>query len=142
MAQARYKQDMPPPGGYGRINIERIPAKTLLKSPLVIGGSTIIAFVSAKYYYRRRHFLQLYNLERNDVEVSIQPFLLAERDRRLLKHLHKNYEEEKEIMKDVPGWEVCTVKAHALKHTQKVAKSSRIGCGIVVWRKNLISMTN
>ena len=38
----------------------------------------------------------------------MQPFLVAERDRRWLSVMRKNREMEEEVMKDVPGWKVGT----------------------------------
>lgn len=106
MAQTRYKQDMPPPGGYAKISIERILPRSYFKSPYMIGGSLLATLIMYKEYLKNRDRLRLWNLETNDVFVSLQPFLVAERDRAYLKHIRKNYEEEKLIMKDVPEWEV------------------------------------
>lgn len=41
-------------------------------------------------------------------KIALEPFLLAESDRTLLKTLWVNREEERELMKDEPGWVVGT----------------------------------
>ena len=47
-------------------------------------------------------------LEDASAVAALEPMLLAERDRELLKQLRKNRAAEAELMKDVPGWEVGT----------------------------------
>ncbi|VDK89644.1 unnamed protein product [Dibothriocephalus latus] len=44
--------------------------------------------------------------ENREVRIALMPFLIAEQQRMYLKHLIKNRDYEKELMKDVPGWEV------------------------------------
>ncbi|XP_043286503.1 NADH dehydrogenase [ubiquinone] 1 alpha subcomplex subunit 13 [Venturia canescens] len=101
-------QDLPPPGGYQTIPTER----TRLKS--VIGWKTgIAAFVvtnvfgwivySIKYRdYKRRQ------IEMRSARLALIPILWAERDRAFLKQTIKNRDEEADLMKDYPGWEVGT----------------------------------
>ncbi|XP_059846972.1 NADH dehydrogenase [ubiquinone] 1 alpha subcomplex subunit 13 isoform X2 [Hypanus sabinus] len=50
---------------------------------------------------RRR--LQIEDLE---ARIAMMPLLQAEQDRRYLRLLRENLEEEAKIMKDVPGWKV------------------------------------
>ena len=55
------------------------------------------------------------NIRKNEIEMrsakmAIYPMLLAERDREYLKQLRRNRDAEAELMRDVPGWEVCQYK--------------------------------
>ncbi|KAF7267591.1 hypothetical protein GWI33_019203 [Rhynchophorus ferrugineus] len=86
---AEFKQDMPPPGGYRPISFKRVPAKGLFN------GYTLFAV-----HHRE--------LESKGASLAIYPLLLAERDRAYLKQLRRNREEERELMKNVPGWKVGT----------------------------------
>ncbi|MBN3278207.1 NDUAD dehydrogenase, partial [Polyodon spathula] len=52
---------------------------------------------------RERRRLQIEDLE---ARISLLPLLQAEHDRRTLRMLRQNLEEEAKIMKDVPGWKV------------------------------------
>jgi NADH dehydrogenase (ubiquinone) 1 alpha subcomplex subunit 13 len=45
------------------------------------------------------------------------PLLIAERDREFLKQYRINREEERELMKDVPGWVVGTWYGEPIYHT-------------------------
>jgi hypothetical protein len=46
-------------------------------------------------------------------------FRLAETDRIYLKHLRALRDEERELMKDVPGWQVGTLFGEPIYHKQK-----------------------
>ncbi|KAF7635281.1 C34b2.8 [Meloidogyne graminicola] len=78
-----FRQEMPPFGGYRPFNVNRTYAKTLW-------GRNGIYF------------------EDNDLGNAMEPFLLAERDRIVLRIMKKNRELEKDLMKEVPGWKVGT----------------------------------
>lgn len=52
---------------------------------------------------RERRRLQIEELE---ARIGLLPLLQAEHDRRTLRMLRENLEEEAVIMKDVPGWKV------------------------------------
>ncbi|TSP09071.1 NADH dehydrogenase [ubiquinone] 1 alpha subcomplex subunit 13 [Bagarius yarrelli] len=81
MAASKVKQDMPPPGGYGPIDYKRNLPKRGLSGQ-----------------YTR---LLIEDLE---ARIALLPLLQAEHDRRTLRMLRENLEEEAVIMKDVPGW--------------------------------------
>ncbi|KAH9376962.1 hypothetical protein HPB48_002723 [Haemaphysalis longicornis] len=53
-------------------------------------------------------YFRLIDVEAADGYNAIQPLMLAEQDRLYLKQLKKNREEERELMKNVPGWAVGT----------------------------------
>lgn len=107
VAQSRL-QDLPPEGGYKPFNYKRVPLKPFLSTKLMIGG---FLFISASAFYV--YFLTDKEFLRDSVEMRssrnvIMPVLIAERDRAYLKQLRRNRDDEAELMKNVPGWEVGT----------------------------------
>lgn len=56
------------------------------------------------YFVRKRKRLEL--SEEFDSRIALMPFVKAESDRLVLKQCIKMREAEKEIMKDVPHWEL------------------------------------
>ncbi|CAM2109153.1 NADH dehydrogenase [ubiquinone] 1 alpha subcomplex subunit 13 isoform X4 [Caretta caretta] len=106
MAAAKVKQDMPPPGGYGPIDYKRhLPRRGLSGYSLfAIGiGSLLLGYYNLVKWNRERRRLQIEDLE---TRIALFPLLQAESDRRTLRLLRENLEEEAKIMKDVPGWKV------------------------------------
>ncbi|XP_029039387.1 NADH dehydrogenase [ubiquinone] 1 alpha subcomplex subunit 13 [Osmia bicornis bicornis] len=101
-------QDLPPEGGYSPIQTERIKLRR------VIGGRLGIALfytvsIGASYLY----YLNLRDVRRSEIEMrssrlAIYPLLEAERDRALLKHMRRLRDEEADLMKNYPNWEVGT----------------------------------
>lgn len=59
-------------------------------------------------YYLNCKAVKNRELESKGASLAIYPLLLAERDRAYLKQLRYNREEERELMKNVPGWKVGT----------------------------------
>lgn len=101
-------QDLPPDGGYKPFNYKRVPLKPFLNAKLLIGGYIGIS-TAAMYVYQ----LTATELKRQDIEMRssrnvVIPILLAERDREYLKQIRRNRDDEAELMKNVPGWEVGT----------------------------------
>lgn len=47
-------------------------------------------------------------MEMDESRSCIEPLLLAEQDRIVLRQYRANRDEEEKLMKDVPGWEVGT----------------------------------
>ncbi|KAF9057919.1 GRIM-19 [Panaeolus papilionaceus] len=97
---------MPPAGGFGAIKYKRnLP----YKGPgayVILGGVTAIC---AYGFYR----LGKGNLERRELQrekvwsrIHLVPMLMAEGDRKAYAAQQAGLQLEKEIMKDVPGWEV------------------------------------
>ncbi|XP_034611155.1 NADH dehydrogenase [ubiquinone] 1 alpha subcomplex subunit 13 [Trachemys scripta elegans] len=106
MAAVKVKQDMPPPGGYGPIDYKRhLPRRGLSGYSLfAIGiGSLLLGYYNLVKWNRERRRLLIEDLE---TRIALFPLLQAESDRRTLRLLRENLEEEAKIMKDVPGWKV------------------------------------
>ncbi|XP_053869610.1 NADH dehydrogenase [ubiquinone] 1 alpha subcomplex subunit 13 [Malaclemys terrapin pileata] len=106
MVAVKVKQDMPPPGGYGPIDYKRhLPRRGLSGYSLfAIGiGSLLLGYYNLVKWNRERRRLQIEDLE---TRIALFPLLQAESDRRTLRLLRENLEEEAKIMKDVPGWKV------------------------------------
>ncbi|XP_016298439.1 NADH dehydrogenase [ubiquinone] 1 alpha subcomplex subunit 13-like isoform X2 [Sinocyclocheilus anshuiensis] len=61
------------------------------------------------------------HIEELEARISLLPLLQAEHDRRTLRMLRENLEEEAVIMKDVPGWKVLAPPALGEKvfHTDR-----------------------
>lgn len=100
-----YRQDMPPTGGFESLKYKRnLP----YKGPgayVLLGGVTAIC---AYGFYR----LGKGNLERRELQrekvwsrIHLVPLFLAEGDRDMYRRQQAAIAREKEIMKDVPGWE-------------------------------------
>uniref|UniRef100_A0A0X3Q322 NADH dehydrogenase [ubiquinone] 1 alpha subcomplex subunit 13 n=1 Tax=Schistocephalus solidus TaxID=70667 RepID=A0A0X3Q322_SCHSO len=103
---ATFKQEMPPPGGYALFNVFNKTVRKPLNGLYLIAALYACTFVGIKLrdwgYARREARLN----ENREVRIALTPFLLAEQQRMYLKHLVRNQDYEKELMKDVPGWEV------------------------------------
>ncbi|XP_013789118.1 NADH dehydrogenase [ubiquinone] 1 alpha subcomplex subunit 13-like [Limulus polyphemus] len=108
MAEVNYKQDMPPKGGYAPIVFQNIPVKKYFNGYTMFAGFAAITSFSFYMYYQNFKRRRLLKIERQDAINALEPILLAERDRSYLKQLRRNVEEEAELMKNVPGWEVGT----------------------------------
>eukprot|EP01111_Echinosteliopsis_oligospora_P019343 TRINITY_DN932_c0_g1_i1.p1 TRINITY_DN932_c0_g1~~TRINITY_DN932_c0_g1_i1.p1 ORF type:complete len:127 (-),score=32.85 TRINITY_DN932_c0_g1_i1:55-435(-) len=105
--EARFVQDVAPKGGYPLQNynsyLQRGRGPTGLQFAGMIVASTVIGF---GLYFRQRNNYRLIQ-ERNQREkLAVVPYLQAETDRRYLKQLKKEQDEEAAVMKDVPGWVV------------------------------------
>ncbi|XP_071434141.1 NADH dehydrogenase [ubiquinone] 1 alpha subcomplex subunit 13 [Pithys albifrons albifrons] len=106
MAAPKVKQDMAPPGGYGPIDYKRhLPRRGLSGYSLfAIGvGSLLLGYYTLIRWNRERRRLLIEELE---ARIALMPLLQAESDRRTLRLLRQNLDEEAKIMKDVPGWKV------------------------------------
>ena len=103
-------QDMPPAGGYRKLDMTRYLSKTGIdRGPkgwqLWAGSAVIIAYG----YYK----VGQYNIERNQqkmqerkVRYALAPVLQAEADREYMVRETANLKKEAEVMKDVAGWQV------------------------------------
>ncbi|KAF4076422.1 hypothetical protein AMELA_G00214920 [Ameiurus melas] len=106
MAASKVKQDMPPPGGYGPIDYKRNLPKRGLSGYSLFGigiGAMLFGYWRLFKWNRERRRLHIEDLE---ARIALLPLLQAEHDRRTLRMLRENLEEEAVIMKDVPGWKV------------------------------------
>ncbi|TCD67569.1 hypothetical protein EIP91_012266 [Steccherinum ochraceum] len=96
---------MPPAGGFEAIKYKRNLPFRGPSGVVILGGVTAVC---AYGFYR----LGLGNLERRELQrektwsrIHLVPLLLAEADRDAYRRQQAALEREKEIMKDVPGWE-------------------------------------
>ncbi|XP_056912094.1 NADH dehydrogenase [ubiquinone] 1 alpha subcomplex subunit 13 [Takifugu flavidus] len=106
MAGSKVKQDMPPPGGYAAFDYKRNLPKRALSGYSLFGigiGLMVFGYWRLFKWNRERRRLQIEELE---ARIALYPLLQAEQDRRTLRLLRENLEEEAFIMKDVPGWKV------------------------------------
>ncbi|XP_076847443.1 NADH dehydrogenase [ubiquinone] 1 alpha subcomplex subunit 13 [Brachyhypopomus gauderio] len=106
MAASKVKQDMPPPGGYGPIDYKRNLPKRGFSGYSMFGiGIAVMVFGYYKVFTWNRQ-RRLFCIEELETRIALLPLLQAEQDRRTLRMLRENLEEEAIIMKDVPGWKV------------------------------------
>ncbi|XP_059846971.1 NADH dehydrogenase [ubiquinone] 1 alpha subcomplex subunit 13 isoform X1 [Hypanus sabinus] len=106
MASVKVTQDLPPPGGYGPVDYKRNVPRRGLSGYSMFGigvGILIFGYWRLFKWNRERRRLQIEDLE---ARIAMMPLLQAEQDRRYLRLLRENLEEEAKIMKDVPGWKV------------------------------------
>ncbi|XP_018421429.1 PREDICTED: NADH dehydrogenase [ubiquinone] 1 alpha subcomplex subunit 13 [Nanorana parkeri] len=106
MAASKVKQDMPPPGGYGPVDYKRnLPRRGFSGYTMfAVGiGVMIYGYYSIGMWNRERRRRYIEDLE---ARLALMPLLQAEYDRRVLRALRINLEQEAIIMKDVPGWKV------------------------------------
>ncbi|XP_008280447.1 NADH dehydrogenase [ubiquinone] 1 alpha subcomplex subunit 13 [Stegastes partitus] len=106
MAGSKVKQDMPPPGGYAAFDYRRNIPKRGLSGYSMFGitiGVMLFGYYKLFKWNRERRRLLLEELE---ARIALMPLMQAEYDRRILRSLRENLEEEAIIMKDVPGWKV------------------------------------
>ncbi|XP_056374192.1 NADH dehydrogenase [ubiquinone] 1 alpha subcomplex subunit 13 [Hyla sarda] len=106
MAASKVKQDMPPPGGYGPVDYKRnLPRRGFSGYTMfAIGiGALLFGYWRIGTWNRERRRLYIEDLE---TRLALLPLFQAESDRRTLRVLRENLEQEAIIMKDVPGWKV------------------------------------
>ncbi|XP_026169365.1 NADH dehydrogenase [ubiquinone] 1 alpha subcomplex subunit 13 [Mastacembelus armatus] len=106
MAGSKVKQDMAPSGGYAPFDYKRNLPKRGLSGYSMFGigiGLMVFGYWRLFKWNRERRRLQIEELE---ARIALLPLLQAEHDRRVLRMLRENLEEEEILMKDVPGWKV------------------------------------
>jgi len=109
---------MPPPGGFEAVRYKRsLPIRG--PSGLVIFGG--VAAVCAYGFYK----VGQGNLEKRELRrelawsrIHVVPLLLAEQDRDAYRRNVAAMAREREIMKDVKGWEVGKSAYHTSRYTQ------------------------
>lgn len=74
------------------------------------------------------YYLTAKKVKRDEIEMRsaqnvIFPLLIAERDREFLRQLRRNRDEEAELMKNVPGWEVRFI-LHSTEETLSIKSFS------------------
>jgi len=108
MSQSKIKQDMPPPGGYRPIQYLRIPAKTYFSGKTMFFGFVVMQ-IGAWYILKLNDWLvRRWDTEERGCRMAMLPMLLAEKERLYLKNARHLRDEERRVMKDVPGWVVGT----------------------------------
>ncbi|XP_030258619.1 NADH dehydrogenase [ubiquinone] 1 alpha subcomplex subunit 13 [Sparus aurata] len=115
MAGSKVKQDMPPPGGYASFDYKRNLPKRGLSGYSMFGigvGIMVFGYWRLFKWNRERRRLQIEDME---ARIALMPLLQAEQDRRTLRMLKENLEEEAIIMKDVPEWKV----GESVFHTER-----------------------
>ncbi|XP_077331559.1 NADH dehydrogenase [ubiquinone] 1 alpha subcomplex subunit 13 [Lithobates pipiens] len=115
MAASKVKQDMPPPGGYGSVDYKRnLPRRGFSGFTMFaigIGVSMYGIWSVGKWNRERRRLF----IEEQESRIALMPLIQAEDDRRVLRTLRKNLEEEAIIMKGVPGWKVGESAFHTAR---------------------------
>jgi len=114
----KFRQDMPPEGGYGRIFVQRTFPRINSKTGTRIAAAITILFFGG--YFKYRAFMKAhmrFQIENNDVRMVTEAFHTAERDRMWLNHIRKLRDQERELMKDVPGWRVGTFYGEPIFYT-------------------------
>ncbi|KAE8747670.1 hypothetical protein FOCC_FOCC005649 [Frankliniella occidentalis] len=102
-------QDLPPPGGFGKVSYEKVPHRTFFNGSRIALTAFVSYAVGSVLYTMSCQRLKKIYLEQKSGQIATQPFLLAERDRQLLRQMRRNRDAEAELMKDVEGWEVGTL---------------------------------
>lgn len=74
----------------------------------MIGAYVAVTAVGLGIYYLTAKKVRRDEIEMRSAQNVIYPILIAERDREFLRQLRRNRDEEAELMKNVPGWEVGT----------------------------------
>merc|ERR1712088_489481 len=103
-------------GGPGE-HYKGIPARQIVNAPILF-GTFVVTQVYAFWAYSRwkqRTFRQ--RIEERAAQLALEPMMLAERDREYLKQLRRNRDCERDLMKDVEGWEVGTYFGQPLYKT-------------------------
>ncbi|CAD5206214.1 unnamed protein product [Bursaphelenchus okinawaensis] len=108
MPNKGYRQDLPPEGGYRKFNWERTYARKLFRPIIVIPVISAACTYGVYQTWSQQRQLITRKFEDTDLHTAMEPFLKAERDRKYLKTVKRNFELEEEIMKDVPGWQTGT----------------------------------
>jgi len=105
----KFRQDMPPQEGYAKIYTQRtyprIGSKIGKRVGLGFGGLFLVGYF-LHLAGRASHMRWL--VENNDVRMVTTAFHNAERDRIWLNFLRDLRNQERDLMKDVPGWRTGT----------------------------------
>uniref|UniRef100_A0A8C1LQM9 NADH dehydrogenase [ubiquinone] 1 alpha subcomplex subunit 13 n=1 Tax=Cyprinus carpio TaxID=7962 RepID=A0A8C1LQM9_CYPCA len=109
MAASKVKQDMPPTGGYGTcVYIIYKSNQFFLNIFMYIMFGVGVGLLVFGYWrlFRWNRERRRLHIEELEARVALLPLLQAEHDRRTLRMLRENLEEEAVIMRDVPDWKV------------------------------------
>ena len=105
---AAIRQDVAPPGGYAPINYTRIPARTLFNGPRLVAAFLAVHLAGlAHFRYKQRQF-ERRTVEENSARMAMEPMLLAEYDRQLIREVGRARADEEELFEGQDWWEVGT----------------------------------
>ncbi|PWN24384.1 GRIM-19 [Jaminaea rosea] len=116
MSGVPYNQDLPPQGGYQPIRYKRnLPARG--PGGLAIFGG-VLAICTYGFYKVATGNIEKRELAREHAwsRIHLVPLLQAEADRDSYRREQANLAREKEIMKDVPGWEAGKSVYHSQRY--------------------------
>ncbi|XP_033634945.1 NADH dehydrogenase [ubiquinone] 1 alpha subcomplex subunit 13-like [Asterias rubens] len=99
-----FKQDMPPKGGYPPLDYKRALPKRGISGYLMFAACGASMLIGTAIFSRGNQRRRRQAREQQECFYGITPLLKAEDDRRVLKLLKTNHEQEAIIMKDVPDW--------------------------------------
>uniref|UniRef100_A0A914I9R6 NADH dehydrogenase [ubiquinone] 1 alpha subcomplex subunit 13 n=1 Tax=Globodera rostochiensis TaxID=31243 RepID=A0A914I9R6_GLORO len=106
----KFRQDLPPEGGYPKFNWSRTYPKIFWTPGRTMLFSCILPTFYG-YFHNFRHTplsIKTQYFEDHDISNALEPFMMAERDRQVLRIMKRNRELEEEVMKDEPGWKTGT----------------------------------
>jgi NADH dehydrogenase (ubiquinone) 1 alpha subcomplex subunit 13 len=115
-----FKQDGPPAGGFPAINTRRsLPAGGMSSLAMFAGGSIVMIWGYYKMIMNNRA-LKTLKMEQHDLELSVLPFLTHESDCKTKYLNEKQLENEKDLMRDVPGWQ-AGASVYATRYLQPMS---------------------
>ncbi|VVC26531.1 GRIM-19 [Cinara cedri] len=103
-----FKQDMPPEGGYRKVNFARVFPKPFASTRALVGTYLVSTGIGFYLYLLNDKEIDHYQIESRSALIALKPLLDAEADRDYLKQLRKNRDVENKLMKDVKGWKTGT----------------------------------
>ncbi|XP_053406290.1 NADH dehydrogenase [ubiquinone] 1 alpha subcomplex subunit 13-like [Mercenaria mercenaria] len=115
---ATYRQDRAPPGGYKDIDWTRVTRKRV-SGVKILGGILAMKAVGFTWLYFVQKKQRLEWVEEYDSRVALVPFITAESDRLNLKQFMNMRAEEKDIMKDIPNWDLGKWKGEKVYHNEQ-----------------------
>ncbi|CDZ98719.1 NADH:ubiquinone oxidoreductase, B16.6 subunit/cell death-regulatory protein [Phaffia rhodozyma] len=112
----KYRQDMPPPEGFGSIKYKRSLPYKGPSGIAIFGGLGLLMGVG--WYRLIGGLRERKELHRENMQsrINLLPFLLAEMDRDMYRRQQASLARERIIMKDVKGWEVGKSPYHTTRY--------------------------
>lgn len=114
-----FKQDLPPEGGYRKLDFTRLPAKQIWRWYTLIPAYIGITSWGIYTWYCTALINRAEKIENSSASIAMMPVFMAEKDRLLLKNLRKIREEEADLMKNIEGWETGTLLGEPIYKTVK-----------------------
>lgn len=110
-------QDLPPPGGFGLISVERTLPRPLIRQSILFGIGVGVSIYGFNHLAEWRKRYRILRIEQQEHYNAVHPFLVAEQERKYLMQLWRLREEERELMKDHPGWKLGTLYGEPIYKT-------------------------